>query len=170
MSEDKNKTRSTTPAKCVRVVRGARSDSRGRPLSRDTEYTARRMRKHTDGRSDDTPQQAQALQPANSDGKRGVNDHERKSKHDHLRLTAEEAAQREILKDIIGKKSGSEADKYFVKDNPRCLYPLQAGSERNTETEHESIGSRAKQCGVSVGIDGWREAGREKRVGGKNDC
>ena len=31
-----------------------------------------------------------------------------------LRLTAEEAAQLEILKDIIGKKSGSEAIKYVV--------------------------------------------------------
>ena len=41
-----------------------------------------------------------------------------------LRLTAEEAAQLEILKDIIGKKSGSEAIKYVVKEYPRfctCL-------------------------------------------------
>lgn len=36
-----------------------------------------------------------------------------------LRLTAEEAAQLEILKDIIGKKSGSEAIKYVVKEYPR---------------------------------------------------
>ena len=38
-----------------------------------------------------------------------------------LRLTAEEAAQLEILKDIIGKKSGSEAIKYVVKEYPRFL-------------------------------------------------
>ena len=54
-----------------------------------------------------------------------------------LRLTAEEAAQLEILKDIIGKKSGSEAIKYVVKEYPlSCrqswlvegLAPVAAGS------------------------------------------
>ena len=39
-----------------------------------------------------------------------------------LRLTAEEAAQMEVLKSITGKKSGSEAIKYIVKEYPRfCL-------------------------------------------------
>ena len=36
-----------------------------------------------------------------------------------LRLTAEEAAQMEVLKSITGKKSGSEAIKYIVKEYTR---------------------------------------------------
>ena len=36
-----------------------------------------------------------------------------------LRLTAEEAAQLEFLKDIVGMKSGSEAIKYVVREYPR---------------------------------------------------
>ena len=47
-----------------------------------------------------------------------------------LRLTAEEAAQLEILKDIIGKKSGSEAIKYVVKEYPRfCAHYKQEARE-----------------------------------------
>ena len=47
-----------------------------------------------------------------------------------LRLTAEEAAQLEILKDIIGKKSGSEAIKYVVKEYPRfCTHYKQEAKE-----------------------------------------
>lgn len=38
-----------------------------------------------------------------------------------LRLTAEEAAQLEILKDITGIRSGSEAIKHVVKEYPRFV-------------------------------------------------
>lgn len=48
-----------------------------------------------------------------------------------LRLTAEEAAQLEILKSITGKKSGSEAIKYVVKEYPRfCAHYKQEAREK----------------------------------------
>lgn len=48
-----------------------------------------------------------------------------------LRLTAEEAAQLEILKSITGKKSGSEAIKYIVKEYPRfCAHYKQEAREK----------------------------------------
>ena len=47
-----------------------------------------------------------------------------------LRLTAEEAAQMEVLKSITGKKSGSEAIKYIVKEYPRfCAHYKQEARE-----------------------------------------
>lgn len=47
-----------------------------------------------------------------------------------LRLTAEEAAQLEILKDITGMKSGSEAIKYVVREYPRfCAHYRQEARE-----------------------------------------
>lgn len=48
-----------------------------------------------------------------------------------LRLTAEEAAQLEILKSITGKKSGSEAIKHIVKEYPRfCAHYKQEAKEK----------------------------------------
>lgn len=48
-----------------------------------------------------------------------------------LRLTAEEAAQLEILKSITGKKSGSEAIKHIVKEYPRfCAHYKQEAREK----------------------------------------
>lgn len=48
-----------------------------------------------------------------------------------LRLTAEEAAQMEVLKSITGKKSGSEAIKYIVKEYPRfCAHYKQEALEK----------------------------------------
>ena len=48
-----------------------------------------------------------------------------------LRLTAEEAAQMEVLKSITGKKSGSEAIKYIVKEYPRfCAHYKQEAREK----------------------------------------
>ena len=67
-----------------------------------------------------------------------------------LRLTAEEAAQLEILKDIIGKKSGSEAIKYVVKEYPRFC-------------------TGRSSAGFSVGTRQVGESGQGERVGG-NDC
>ena len=51
-----------------------------------------------------------------------------------LRLTAEEAAQMEVLKSITGKKSGSEAIKYIVKEYPRfCAHYKQEAREKRSE-------------------------------------
>lgn len=86
-----------------------------------------------------------------------------------LRLTAEEAAQLEILKDIIGKKSGSEAIKYVVKEYPPFLYPLQAGSEGTRRTETKVSGAGRSSAGFSVGTRQVGESGQGERVGG-NDC
>lgn len=48
-----------------------------------------------------------------------------------LRLTAEEAAQLEILKSITGKRNGSEAIKYIVKEYPRfCAHYKQEAREK----------------------------------------
>lgn len=48
-----------------------------------------------------------------------------------LRLTAEEAAQLEILKSITGKKNGSEAIKHIVREYPRfCAHYKQEAREK----------------------------------------
>lgn len=48
-----------------------------------------------------------------------------------LRLTAEEAAQLEILKTITGKKNGSEAIKHIVREYPRfCAHYKQEAREK----------------------------------------
>ena len=71
-----------------------------------------------------------------------------------LRLTAEEAAQLEILKDIIGKKSGSEAIKYVVKEYPRfCTHYKQ---ERKYREQGEAV------RGFLSALDRLEKAGREK--------
>lgn len=77
-----------------------------------------------------------------------------------LRLTAEEAAQLEILKDIIGKKSGSEAIKYVVKEYPPILCALQAGSPRTRGTETEVSGARRSRAGIPFGT---RQAGEGRQ-------
>lgn len=85
-----------------------------------------------------------------------------------LRLTAEEAAQLEILKDIIGKKSGSEAIKYVVKEYPRfCTHYKQEAKE------HGELKRKYREQGEAVRgfcrhSTGWRKrAGRKSRG---NDC
>lgn len=48
-----------------------------------------------------------------------------------LRLTAEEAAQLEILKEITGSKSGSEAIKHVIREYPRfCAHYKQEAKEK----------------------------------------
>lgn len=48
-----------------------------------------------------------------------------------LRLTAEEAAQLEILKTITGKRNGSEAIKHIMKEYPRfCAHYKQEAREK----------------------------------------
>ena len=65
-----------------------------------------------------------------------------------LRLTAEEAAQLEILKDI-----------------PPFLYPLQAGSEGTRRTETKVPGAGRSRAGFSVGTRQVGESGQGERVG-----
>ena len=78
-----------------------------------------------------------------------------------LRLTAEEAAQLEILKDIIGKKSGSEAIKYVVKEYPRfCTHYKQEAKE------HGELKRKYREQGEAVrgflsALDRLEKAGRE---------
>ena len=105
-------------------------------------------------------QQAQALQPANSE--RGWVVMSEKVSTITLRLTAEEAAQLEILKDIIGKKSGSEAIKYVVKEYPRfCTHYKQEAKE------HGELKRKYREQGEAVrgflsALDRLEKAGREK--------
>ena len=79
-----------------------------------------------------------------------------------LRLTAEEAAQLEILKDIIWKKSGSEAIKYVVKEYPRfCTHYKQEAKE------HGELKRKYREQGEAVrgflsALDRLEKAGREK--------
>ena len=79
-----------------------------------------------------------------------------------LRLTAEEAAQLEILKDIIGKKSGSEAIKYVVKEYPRfCTHYKQEAKE------HGELKRKYREQGEAVrgflsALDKLEKAGKEK--------
>ena len=74
-----------------------------------------------------------------------------------LRLTAEEAAQLEILKDIIGKKSGSEAIKYVVKEYPRfCAHYKQEARERKYQEQGEAV------RGFLSALDRLEKAGKGK--------
>ena len=76
-----------------------------------------------------------------------------------LRLTAEEAAQLEILKDIIGKKSGSEAIKYVVKEYPRfCTHYKQEAKEHGELKREQGEAVR----GFLSALDRLEKAGREK--------
>ena len=76
-----------------------------------------------------------------------------------LRLTAEEAAQLEILKDIIGKKSGSEAIKYVVKEYPRfCTHYKQEAKELKRKYREQGEAVR----GFLSALDRLEKAGREK--------
>ena len=107
-------------------------------------------------------EQADALQPADSDGKKGGTIMSEKVSTITLRLTAEEAAQLEILKDIIGKKSGSEAIKYVVKEYPRfCTHYKQEAKE------HGELKRKYREQGEAVrgflsALDKLEKAGMEK--------
>lgn len=83
-----------------------------------------------------------------------------------LRLTAEEAAQLEILKDIIGKKSGSEAIKYVVKEYPRfCTHYKQEAKEHGELKRKYREGAGRSRAGFSVGTRQVGESGQGERVG-----
>lgn len=79
-----------------------------------------------------------------------------------LRLTAEEAAQLEILKTITGKRNGSEAIKHIMKEYPRfCAHYKQEAREkgellRKYQEQKNAVGEflrafeRLKETGGSV--------------------
>ena len=58
-----------------------------------------------------------------------------------LRLTAEEAEALEQLKRITGKRTGSEAIKYIVKEYPRFVsnYKQQADKHRDVEQKYDRL-------------------------------
>lgn len=82
-----------------------------------------------------------------------------------LRLTAEEVTQLEILKNLTGKRTASEAIKHVVREYPPFLYPLQAGSEGTRRTETKVPGARRSRAGFSVGTRQVGESGQGERVG-----
>lgn len=82
-----------------------------------------------------------------------------------LRLTAEEAAQLEILKDIIGKKSGSEAIKYVVKEYPRFCTHYKQEAKEHGELKRKYREQGEAVPGFSVGTRQVGESGQGERVG-----
>ena len=79
-----------------------------------------------------------------------------------LRLTAEEAAQLEILKDIIGKKSGSEAIKYVVKEYPRFCTHYKQEAKEHGELKRKYREQDEAVRGFLSALDRLEKAGREK--------
>lgn len=77
-----------------------------------------------------------------------------------LRLTAEEAAQLEILKDIIGKKSGSEAIKYVVKEYPRFCAHYKQEAREHGELKRKYQEQGEARAGIPFGT---RQAGEGRQ-------
>ena len=77
-----------------------------------------------------------------------------------LRLTAEEAAQMEVLKSITGKKSGSEAIKYIVKEYPRfCAhYKQEAREHGELKRKYQEQGEAVR--GFLSALDRLEKAGK----------
>ena len=79
-----------------------------------------------------------------------------------LRLTAEEAAQVEILKDITGKKSGSEAIKYIVKEYPRFCLHYKREAREHGEMKRKYQEQQEAVRGFLSALDRMRKAAGEK--------
>ena len=79
-----------------------------------------------------------------------------------LRLTAEEVTQLEILKNLTGKRTTSEAIKHVVREYPRfCTHYKQEAKE------HGELKRRYQEQGEAVrgflsALDRLEKAGREK--------
>ena len=79
-----------------------------------------------------------------------------------LRLTAEEVTQLEILKNLTGKRTASEAIKHVVQEYPRfCTHYKQEAKE------HGELKPRYQEQGEAVrgflsALDRLEKAGREK--------
>ncbi len=90
-----------------------------------------------------------------------------------LRLTAEEVTQLEILKNLTGKRTASEAIKHIVREYPRfCTHYKQEAKE------HGELKRRYREQGEAVqgflsALDRLEKAGRGKEQREKskgNDC
>lgn len=79
-----------------------------------------------------------------------------------LRLTAEEAAQLEILKDITGMKSGSEAIKHVIREYPRfCAhYKQEAHEHGELKRKYQEQGETVR--GFLSALDRLEKVGKEK--------
>ena len=77
-----------------------------------------------------------------------------------LRLTAEEAAQLEVLKELTGKKAGTEAIKYLMREYPRfCAHYKQQAEEwrekeRKYQDEHRALANMAAAFGEVMRLAG----------------
>lgn len=69
-----------------------------------------------------------------------------------LRLTAEEAAQLEILKTLVGKSTGSEAIRYIVREYPRfCAhYKQEAKRWKEQEARYQEQERATKELAAAV--------------------
>lgn len=69
-----------------------------------------------------------------------------------LRLTAEEAAQLEILKTLVHKSTGSEAIKYIVREYPRfCThYKQEAKRWKEQEARYQEQERETKELAEAV--------------------
>lgn len=94
--------------------------------------------------------------------RKGVNDHERKSKHHHATADCRGSTQLEILKNLTGKRTASEAIKHVVREYPRfCTHYKQEAKE------HGELKRRYQEQGEAVrgflsALDRLEKAGREK--------
>lgn len=64
-----------------------------------------------------------------------------------LRLTAEEAAQLEELKALVGKATGSEALKYVMREYPRFCAHYRENAKKQQEREQEYAETWRALCG-----------------------
>lgn len=69
-----------------------------------------------------------------------------------LRLTAEEAAQLEILKTLVGKSTGSEAIRYIVREYPRFAlhYKKEVEKWRKQEQRYQQQEQAMKKLADAV--------------------
>lgn len=82
-----------------------------------------------------------------------------------LRLTAEEAAQLDILKNLTGKRSASEAIKYIVREYPRfCThYKQEAREHGELKRKYQEQGEAVQ--GFLLALGRLEKVGKEKERG-----
>lgn len=64
-----------------------------------------------------------------------------------IRLTAEEAAQLEELKRLVGKSTGSEALKYVMREYPRFCAHYREEAKKRREAEQALADMKRALCG-----------------------
>lgn len=95
-----------------------------------------------------------------------------------LRLTAEEVTQLEILKNLTGKRTASEAIKHIVREYPRFCTHYKQEAKEHGELKRRYREQGEAVPGIFVGTRQVGESGQGKRVEGKeqrekskgNDC